>query len=55
MVGGRPDAPRGGLTRPRLCQVWPHAFVLAGFGFVESAMLVTAAINAHHFIVDAYI
>lgn len=38
-----------------LFQVWPHAFVLAGFGFVESAMLVTAAINVHHFIVDAYI
>jgi hypothetical protein len=36
-------------------QVWPHAFVLAGFGFVESAMLVTAVVNIHHFIVDAFI
>jgi hypothetical protein len=38
-----------------LFQVWPHAFVWAGFTFAESALLVTAAINIHHFIVDAYI
>jgi hypothetical protein len=38
-----------------LFQVWPLAFVLAGCGFVESAMLVTAAVNIHHFIVDAFI
>jgi hypothetical protein len=38
-----------------LFQVWPHAFVLAGFGFVESSLLVVAVINIHHFIVDAYI
>jgi hypothetical protein len=38
-----------------LFQVWPYAFVWAGFGFVESAMLVTAAVNVHHFVVDAFI
>jgi hypothetical protein len=38
-----------------LFQVWPYAYVLAGFGLVESALMVTAAINLHHFIVDAFI
>jgi hypothetical protein len=38
-----------------LFQVWPHAFVWAGFTFAESALLVAAVINIHHFIVDAYI
>jgi hypothetical protein len=38
-----------------LFQVWPYAYVLAGFGLVESALLVTAAINIHHFVVDAFI
>ncbi|HEX7788725.1 MAG TPA: hypothetical protein VF653_21085 [Methylomirabilota bacterium] len=38
-----------------LFQVWPHAFVFAGFTFAESAMLVAAVINIHHFIVDAFI
>jgi hypothetical protein len=33
----------------------PRAFTLAGFGLVESMLLVIAAINVHHFIVDAYI
>jgi hypothetical protein len=38
-----------------LFQVWPFAYVLLGFGLAESALLVTAIINLHHFIVDAYI
>jgi hypothetical protein len=33
----------------------PWAYVSAGFGMVESITLVVAAINIHHFIVDAYI
>lgn len=33
----------------------PWGFVTAGFGMVESIALVVAAINIHHFIVDAYI
>ena len=33
----------------------PWAYRLAGFGVVESMLLVAAAINIHHFIVDAYI
>ena len=38
-----------------LFQVWPHAFVAAGFGYAQSLLLVVAAINIHHFVVDAYI
>lgn len=38
-----------------LFQAWPHAFVLAGFGYAQSLLLVVATINIHHFIVDAYI
>jgi hypothetical protein len=38
-----------------LFQAWPYAFVAAGFGMAESALLVVATINIHHFIVDAYI
>jgi len=38
-----------------LFQVWPHAFVLAGFSYAESVLLVIAVINIHHFIVDAFI
>ena len=38
-----------------LFQVWPYAYVLLGFGFAESVLLVIAAINVHHFIVDAFI
>lgn len=33
----------------------PWAYRLVGFGVVESMLLVAAAINIHHFIVDAYI
>lgn len=33
----------------------PWGFVAAGFGMIESIALVVAAINIHHFIVDAYI
>jgi len=33
----------------------PLAYVFAGFGKVESVLLVVAAINIHHFIVDGYI
>jgi len=33
----------------------PWGFVLAGFGMVESIALSVAAINIHHFVVDAYI
>jgi len=33
----------------------PWGFVAAGFGMAESIVLVVAAINIHHFIVDAYI
>ena len=34
---------------------WPYAFVLLGFGKTQSALLVIAIINIHHFIVDGYI
>ena len=33
----------------------PNFYMLVGFGEVESMLLVVAAINLHHFIVDAYI
>jgi hypothetical protein len=33
----------------------PHAYRLAGFGYVESVLVVAAVVNLHHFIVDAYI
>jgi hypothetical protein len=33
----------------------PLAYVAAGFGRVESMLMVVAAINVHHFIVDAFI
>jgi hypothetical protein len=38
-----------------LFQAWPYAYVAAGFGFAESMLLVTAVVNIHHFVVDAYI
>jgi hypothetical protein len=38
-----------------LFQVWPYAYLAAGFGWAESVLLVTAVINIHHFTVDAYI
>ncbi len=33
----------------------PLAYVVVGFGPVEAVLLVAAAINIHHFVVDAYI
>jgi len=38
-----------------LFQCVPLAYVFAGFGHVESMLIIAAAINLHHFIVDAYI
>jgi hypothetical protein len=38
-----------------LFECWPRAYMLAGFGQVESTLMVLAAINIHHFIVDRYI
>jgi hypothetical protein len=38
-----------------LFYVLPLAYVFFGFGRVESLLLVAAAINIHHFVVDAYI
>ena len=38
-----------------LFNVFPLAFILAGFGKLESVLLVVATINIHHFIVDGYI
>jgi hypothetical protein len=38
-----------------LFQCWPRAYMLLGFGQVESMFMVVAAINVHHFIVDRYI
>jgi len=38
-----------------LFEVWPSAYAWAGYDLTRSALLVTAAINLHHFIVDAYI
>jgi len=38
-----------------LFEIWPFAYVLMGFGIAESMLMVTALINLHHFIVDAYI
>jgi hypothetical protein len=38
-----------------LFNLLPLGFVAAGFGKVESMLMVVAAINVHHFVVDAYI
>ena len=38
-----------------LFQCWPYAYRLAGFGMVESLLMVIGVINIHHFVVDAYI
>lgn len=38
-----------------LFDVWPYAYVLAGFELSESMLLVAAVINIHHFIVDRFI
>jgi len=35
-----------------LFEVWPYAYVAAGFTLAQSMLLVTAVINVHHFIVD---
>jgi hypothetical protein len=34
---------------------WPGAFSLAGLGLAQSVLMVTAVVNIHHFVVDAYI
>ena len=33
----------------------PQAFVFAGFDLTASLLMIAAAINIHHFIVDGYI
>jgi hypothetical protein len=38
-----------------LFQAWPQFFVMLGFPFAESLLLVIALVNIHHFVVDAYI
>jgi hypothetical protein len=38
-----------------LFRCWPSAYMLLGFGYVESSFIVVAVINLHHFIVDGYI
>jgi hypothetical protein len=38
-----------------LFRALPLGYLAAGFGPVESVLLVTAAINIHHFVVDAFI
>ena len=35
-----------------LFEIWPYAYVAAGFTLSESSLLCTATINIHHFIVD---
>jgi hypothetical protein len=38
-----------------LFEVWPYAFVWAGFPLSQSLLLVSAVVNIHHFVVDRYI
>ena len=38
-----------------LFQCWPLFYTTVGFGGVESILMVIAAINVHHFIVDGFI
>ena len=38
-----------------LFNVWPYAYLAAGFELSESMLLCAAVINIHHFIVDRYI
>ena len=38
-----------------LFQVWPFGLWFVGFGWSESILVSIAAINLHHFVVDAYI
>ena len=40
---------------PLVLKALPPGFVMSGFGPVESMVLVVAAINLHHFVVDAFI
>jgi hypothetical protein len=61
------ERPRGAVTRIAifygvcvalgyaLFQCWPYGYVLVGFGTVESTLMVIAAINVHHFVVDGFI
>ena len=52
---------RRGQALPMISQAvivsnrWPKAYWLMGFGIVQSGLLVTATINIHHFVVDAFI
>ena len=38
-----------------LFQAWPFAFVMLGFTFADSVILVISVVNVHHFVVDAFI
>ena len=38
-----------------LFQCWPRAYMMLGYGRVESIFMVVAAVSVHHFIVDAFI
>ena len=38
-----------------LFELWPSVYAWAGYDLTRSVLLVTAAINIHHFVVDAYI
>jgi len=38
-----------------LFHLWPRAYVLAGFSYAQSYLLIVSVINIHHFVVDAYI
>ena len=38
-----------------LFNLWPFAYSWAGYQLLKSAVLVTAIVNVHHFVVDAYI
>lgn len=38
-----------------LFRIWPYALTGLGFGYAEATLSIVAAINVHHFIVDAYI
>ncbi|HSB72139.1 MAG TPA: hypothetical protein VLT62_22655, partial [Candidatus Methylomirabilis sp.] len=44
-----------GLLGYALFGVLPFGLAASGFGMVESTLLTVAAINIHHFVVDAYI
>ena len=38
-----------------LFDLWPHVYAWAGYNFQKSVLLITATINIHHFVVDAFI